>query len=82
MGELRRLLAPAGASVSFSEFGQRLAAAEGAAAYEILARLLATVRREDEPRRGWQLVVDLQVEDLIENDFTRLTLWKLTITNP
>lgn len=82
LGELRRLLAPAGASVRFVEFGQRLAAAEGAAAYDILARLLATVRREDEPRRGWQLAVDSETEETIENDFTRLTLWKLTITNP
>lgn len=80
--ELRQQLAPAGASVEFSLFGQRLAAEEGAAAHEILTRLLAVVRRDDEPRLGWQLCIDATKEDLLENDFARFTLWKLTIHNP
>jgi hypothetical protein len=82
LGELRQLLAPAGTSVVFSAFGQRLVAEEGAAAHEILTRLLAAVRRDDEPRRGWQLLVDATREEVIENDFARFTLWKLTIHNP
>lgn len=80
--ELRQQLAPAGSSVAFGAFAQRLVGAEGAAAHEILARLLAAVRRDDEPRRGWQLTVDADAEELLENDFAHFTLWKLTITNP
>jgi hypothetical protein len=80
--ELRQQLAPAGASVEFGLFGQRLAAEEGAATHEILTRLLAAVRRDDEPRLGWQLRIDATQEDLLENDFARFTLWKLTIHNP
>ena len=82
LAELRRQLAPAGASVEFGAFGQRLVAEEGAAAHELLTRLLAAVRRDEELCRGWQLLIDASQEEVIENDFARFTLWKLTIHNP
>jgi hypothetical protein len=80
--ELRQELAPAGASVRFGEFGQRLASIEGVNAHEVLTQLLATVRREDELQRQWQLRVTASEEEIIENDFVRIKLWKLTLTNP
>ncbi|NML66157.1 hypothetical protein HHL22_13170 [Hymenobacter sp. RP-2-7] len=79
--QLRAELLQAGATVDFREFGQRLADSEGPAAYEIVAQVLATVRREDELNRNWQLHIIAQ-EEKIENEFGIINLWKLTLTNP
>lgn len=81
LARLRAELLRSGATVDFKEFGQRLVDSEGPAAYDILSQVLATVRREDELDRNWQLHIVAQEEE-IENEFGTISLWKLTLTNP
>lgn len=81
LARLRAELLQPGATVRFKEFGQRLADSEGRACYEILSQVLATVRREDELERSWQLRIATHEEE-IENEFVTISLWNLTLTNP
>lgn len=67
-------------SFPFAVLARRVVEAEGPHAYTILARLLAQLRRQVAPRRGWTLHINPAQEEYLTTPTYLLTLWNLHIS--